>query len=113
MGSESRKKASASQKPQDVVLVYGRHEDGKGYEVLRQRGDAIQAATMRPLDEGKPIHGEVVRLQPREDSPVLFDVQVEHTPRISKGRPPKVATEQYRKGWESIWERKRDNRAIN
>jgi hypothetical protein len=30
----------------------------------------------------------VVRLQPREDSPVLFDVQVEHTPRVSKGRPP-------------------------
>jgi hypothetical protein len=113
MGSESPKKASASQKPQDVVLVYGRSEDGKGYDVLRQRGDTIRAGTMRPLDEGKPIHGEVVCLQPRDDSPVLFDVEVQHDPRPSKGRPAKVATEQYRKGWESIWARKRDDRALH
>jgi hypothetical protein len=113
MGSDSSKKASAGQKQQDVVLIYGRSEDGKSYDVLRQRGDAIQTGSMRPLDQGKPIYGEVVRLQPREDSPVLFDVEVQHDLRPSTGRPAKVATKQYRKGWESIWEKKRDNRAIN
>ena len=68
---------------------------------------------MRPLDEGKPIQGEVVRLTPRQDSPLLFDVQVEHDTRSSTGRPAKVATEQYRQGWESIWAGKRDTRALN
>ena len=113
MGSESSKNAPASHEPSDVVLVYGRSDDGRRYGVLRQRGAEVEAGTMRPLDEGKPIHGEVVRLRPREESPVLFDVEVEHDARTSTGRPAKVATDQYRKGWESIWAKKRERRALN
>ena len=112
MGSESSKKVD-SKKAKDVVLVYGRSEDGHGYEVLRQRGEQIEAGQVRPLDEGKPIHGEVVRLKPREESPALFDVEVQHDGRPSTGRPAKVATEQYRKGWESIWAKRRPDRTLN
>jgi hypothetical protein len=68
---------------------------------------------LRPLDHGKPIHGEVVRLEPREESPALFDVEVQHDGRSSTGRPVKVATDQYRRGWESIWAKARPDRSLN
>jgi hypothetical protein len=113
MGSESPKNASAKRDLTDVVLVYGKSEDGRRYDVLRQRGTEVQAGTMRPLDEGKPIHGEVVRLKPREESPALFDIEVQHDMPSSTGRPAKVATDQYRKGWESIWAKKRDTHTLN
>ena len=113
MASQSPKKSPQTRPDGDVVLVFGRSEDGKAYDVLRQRGSDVEAGTMRPLDEGKPLHGEVVRLKPREGSPVLFDVEVQHDARPPTGRPAKVATEQYRKGWESIWANKRDPRTLN
>ena len=110
MASESSKKPESKRGGSDVVLVYGQSEDGKGYGVLRQRGSEVQVGTMRRLGQGKPIHGEVIRLKPREDSPVLFDVEVQHDARPPSGRPAKVATDQYRKGWESIWSKKRPDR---
>ena len=113
MASKPSKKASPKRTQADVVLVYGQSEDGKEYGVLRQRGEEIEAARIRQLDEGKPIHGEVVRLKPRAESPVLFDVEVQHDARHSTGRPAKVATEQYRKGWESIWAKKPDSHSLN
>jgi hypothetical protein len=113
MASQSSKKTPRESASEDVVLVCGRSEDGGGYGVLRQRGREIEAGTMRPLDQGKPIHGEVVRLLPREESPALFDVEVQHDARPPTGRPAKVASEQYRKGWESIWAKKRPDRTLN
>lgn len=97
----------------DVVWVYGRSDDGRGYDVLRKRGSEVSAATVRPLDQAKPIHGEVIRLKPREESPALFDVEVELEARGTQGRPAKVATEQYRRGWESIWAKKPSTSALN
>jgi len=113
MGSESPKKASTEGLPRDLVFVYGRSDDGQAYEVLRQRGDGIEAGRMRPLDEGKPIHGEVVRLKGREDSPLLFDVEVQHDARGATGRPARVATERYRQGWDSIWAKKQSDHTLN
>jgi hypothetical protein len=113
MGSELPKNASTGNDHTDMVWVYGKSDDGRRYDVLRQRGSSVQPGTMRPLDEGKPIHGEVVRLRPRQDSPALFDVEVQHDGRSSTGRPAQVATQQYRKGWESIWAKKPDTRALN
>ena len=113
MASQSSKKAPESRPDRDVVLVYGRSEDGKAHHVLRQREGEIEAGTMRSLDEGKPIHGEVIRLKPREESPALFDVEVQHDARPSTGRPAKVATDEYRKGWESIWAKKQPDRTLN
>jgi hypothetical protein len=111
MAQRSPKKAS-KRDAQDVVLVYGQSEGGS-YEVLRQRNGEVQAGTMRPLDEGKPILGEVVRLKPRQEAPFLFDVEVQHDARPPRGRPPKVATERYRKGWESIWAKRQEPRRLN
>ena len=86
MGSNSSKKAPAASTETDMVLVYGKSDDGQRYGVIRQRGAEIQAGTMRPLQEGKPILGEVVRLKPREESPALFDVEVQHEG-IQRARP--------------------------
>jgi hypothetical protein len=99
-----------------MVFVYGKSEDGRSYGVIRRRGSEVQAGTMRPLEEGKPIHGEVVRLKPREESPALFDVEVQHEGADgarTRGRPAKVASDQYRRGWESIWSKKQPNHTLN
>ena len=99
----------------DVALVYSCSEDGRSYGVLRRRKDEIQLGALRMLEEGKPIHGEVVSLRPRADSPVLFDVETQHdaTAMREASGPPKVTTEEYRQGWESIWSEKSGSRALN
>lgn len=111
MAAKTQKKAS-DKSSQDVLMVYGQSEDGKSYGVLRQRGDELQAGTLRPLDEGKPIQGEVVRLTPREESPALFDVEVQFRG-ASRGGPAKVASDEYRRGWDTIWSKKRPSSALN
>jgi len=94
----------------DVALVFGRDE--QGVHVLRRRGpDApVEAGVLHPLVEGKPITEEVVSLRPRSDAPLVFDVSTvleRPTPRAAGDGPSQVATEEYRKGWDTIWGRKR------
>ena len=113
MGSGTSNETSDVRGASDVMLVYGKSDDGKGYEVLRQRGAEIEAGRLCPLADGKPIHGEVIRLTPRQESRALFNVIVQHDGRGSIGRPAKVASDQYRKGWDSIWAKNRPNRALN
>jgi hypothetical protein len=113
MSSNSSKEASAVSTESDMVLVYGKSEDGQRYGVIRQRGAEIQAGTMRPLEEGKPIVGEVVRLKPRKESPALFDVEVQHAGPSLRGRPAKVASDEYRRGWESIWSNRQRSHTLN
>lgn len=99
----------------DVALLYSRSDDGRSFGVLRRRRDEIRLGTLRTLEEGKPIHGEVVSLRRRSDSPVLFDVETQYgaiaAPKASG--PPKVTTREYRKGWDSIWSEKSGSRALN
>ncbi len=100
---------------EDVAFLYSRSEDGRSYGVVRRRKEEIQVGTLQALEEGKPIHGEIVSLRPRPDSAVLFDVETEHavtTARQASG-PPKIATKEYREGWDSIWSEKRGSRALN
>jgi hypothetical protein len=70
---------SAADEP-DVVLLHGATEDGEGAKVLRARHGRIEAGEVRPMREGRPLApgGEVVRLEPRKDTPALYDVHVEH-----------------------------------
>jgi hypothetical protein len=103
----------------DVALVLDRTEDAEGYRVLRRRGedDQIELGTMRPLREGRPIDGEVISLEQREDMPFLYNVKTEladpHAAmraerRLTSDGPAQIATEQYRDGWEAIWGRGSD-----
>lgn len=107
-----RKRPPVGRGPQgDVALVVGPTDDRKGYQILRKRSqDApVEMGTVRPLEEGRPIHGEVIGLAQRKDFPFMYDVKTDFDARRDGDGPPKVATEEYRRGWEAIWgERPRD-----
>lgn len=94
----------------DVVVVHSRTEDGEGVNVLRKRGDELSLGVVRPLEEGKPLLGDVVKLKPREEHPALFDVETEVAlpkPTRSAPGPSRVSSSEYRRGWDSLWGRKR------
>ncbi len=70
--------AAKPEKPgSDVVLIRGVTDDGKGLEVLRARDERLEIGQVRPLEEGKPLAGDVVRLLPRPDAPYLCDVETQ------------------------------------
>jgi hypothetical protein len=90
---------------QDVVFMHSALEDGEGFRVLRQRDDALEVGELRAVQEGRPLHGEMVRLSPREGSDRVFDVEVlvsrkETAPRSG---PAQIATAAYRANWETIF----------
>lgn len=117
----------------DVVLVHGVTDDGKGYQVVRQREDRIEVGAIKPLENGKPVHGEIVKLRPRSESPLLFDVVLQVDTRVDgdatgptvdsgtdeAGRPGgrkgpvRVTNENYRSGWDGIWGARRKESAPN
>ena len=110
MKTQRGKKRDAEVK--DVALVVGQTEDRKGYQILRRRGENadIELGTVRPLEAGKPIDGEVVGMRRRDEHPLLFDVKTEFDtrslpdgPRGTSVGPAQVASDKYREGWEAIW----------
>ena len=99
-------RAAGGDKNEDLILVHGKSE--LGWHVLRKKGDELSLGAMKPLEEGKPIDGEVVKLSPREEHPMLFDAETQlPAPRASSKGPPQVATQAYRDGWNAIWGKKR------
>lgn len=112
----------------DVAFVFGK--DHTGLHILRRRsGDApVETGVLRPLQEGKPIEGEVVSLKRRRDLPLVYDVKTELEAARTAGEdgqaraddggeelragegPAQVATSAYRRGWEAIWGRSRGDR---
>lgn len=99
--------AAATSSSEDVALVYGVSDDGGGLDIIRRRQGRFEAGTVRPLEEGKPIQGEVVRLKPRKQSPLVCDVESEFSPELTRPStstgPAQVATDQYRKNWDAIY----------
>src|SRR5215475_4816274 len=89
----------------DTLFVYGKGDDA--YSVLRKRGESVELGALREVEEGKPLHGELVKLSRRAEHPLLFDVNVLHdsTPAKLSDRsgPAQVATDAYREGWEIIF----------
>lgn len=98
-------------------MVCGVSDDGRGIDIIRKRGERIETGTVRRLEQGKPIHGEVVRLRPRESSPLICDVEVQvpapaqSAPAVTSG-PAQVATETYRQNWEAIYGSGRKSRSL-
>ncbi|MES1186462.1 MAG: hypothetical protein ABUL60_21805 [Myxococcales bacterium] len=116
--------APAATSGPDVALVHRVTPDGTVH-VIRRRGDQLEAGALQPLREGAPIQGEVLSLRPRENFPLLCDVDVLYSPPAAakpaaapaprparrKG-PAQVATDEYRDNWDSIWSRKKTD-ALN
>jgi hypothetical protein len=101
----------------DVAIVCGVSDDGQSLDIIRKRGERIEAGTVRRLEQGKPIHGEVVRLRPREQFPMICDVEVEvpsrMQPALSNSGPAQVATETYRKNWDAIYGSRKPGSVLN
>lgn len=101
--------APAASADEDVAVVCGVSPQGEGLQVLRRRRGQLEAGTVRRLEQGKPINGEVVRLQPRADQPLVCDVHVEvpaagpRADRSATSGPAQVASDRYRKNWDAIY----------
>jgi hypothetical protein len=107
-----------AKKPLDVVLLHSPTDDGQGARVLRVRDDSLSVGEVRPVVEGQPLNDrEVVRLKPREGAPRVCDVETLYEPPAPKREghgPAKVATKQFREGWEAIFgERAAKDEALN
>jgi len=94
--------------PEDVVFVHGRSDDGTKLAVIRKRGETLSAGVIAAVEQGQPVHGDLVRLHARENTPALFDVEVVYEPPATSrtddaAGPAQVATAAYREGWDSIW----------
>ena len=114
-GSATSSGASSSN---DVAIVCGLSDDGQGLDIIRKRGERLETGTVRRLEQGKPIHGEVVRLRPREQFPMVCDVEVElagPTPQktATLSGPAQVATDSYRKNWDAIYGGRKPDPALN
>ncbi len=112
----------ATPSPVDVLFIHGVTEDGAGLEVVRQRRDRLEAGALRPVEQGRPIVGELVRVKPRSEFPLLCDVEVmlpaarnkddvaqAPQPDSSRRGPAQVATDRYRDNWDLIWKRPSDD----
>jgi hypothetical protein len=99
---------------QDVVLLGPPTADGGGVHVLRARNERVEAGELRPVQEGRPLVGELVNLRPRADAPRLCDVTESWDPKDAAARgaldaqgahkgPARVATNAYRDGWEHVF----------
>jgi hypothetical protein len=68
---------------------------------------------VRSVKEGELGQGELVRLKPRADSPLVCDVEVQMPPNALNARggsdthhgPAQVATRTYRDNWDAIWKK--------
>lgn len=108
------KEPSSAESAEDVVVAVGRTADQRGYQVVRARQDRIEAGEMRPVEQGKPLQGELVRLKPRKETPHVCDVETlmkapapvgrqSSSPDKPRSGPAQVATATYRKNWDMIW----------
>jgi hypothetical protein len=88
--------------------------------VVRLRPEGASLGELRPLQEGRPIHGEVLQLKPRQDAPWVCDVDVTvpapapreassppALPAPSRHGPAQVATPTYRDNWDRIFTSKK------
>jgi hypothetical protein len=97
---------------EDVVVLGPPTADGSGVHVLRARDERVEAGELRAVEEGKPITGELVSLQPRKENPRVCDVKESWRPPPSvrapqKKGPAQVATKEYRENWDTVFTSKR------
>jgi hypothetical protein len=112
----------------DIALIHGVTPDGS-LHILRARDNRLELGALRPLREGVPITGEVVKLRPRENCPALCDVEVQLAAQVApsdrqvtapaveasaaRSGPAQVATDEYRKNWDAIWSSAPKSKLVN
>jgi hypothetical protein len=116
MAKDDQAPGANSEGARDVALIHGVTEEGD-LRIVRQREDRLEFGAVRPLREGVPISGEVVRLTPRKEFPLLCDVKTElkvaeaarddvaEPSAVAHKGPARVASKSYRNNWDLIWNR--------
>lgn len=99
---------SAKQPPKDVIFVHSPADKGEGFKVLRAREGSVQLGEVRPVKEGEPLQGDLLKLTPRQEHQRLFDVEVLMENETARGapalgRPAQVATDDYRRNWDAVF----------
>jgi hypothetical protein len=97
-------------RPLDVVVPRAPTEDGKGVQVVRLTDATLEVGEVRPIEAGKPLHGDVVKLTPRQDLPA-WNVEVlvrrerrpSEPPPPPRSGPPQIATAAYRENWQAVF----------
>jgi len=85
------------------IAFLGSPAPGGGVHVLRHKSDhSVETGVLKPLEDGKPIYVEIVRIRKREDGPGYDILQLEDTASGSCG-PPIVNSKAYRKGWDATF----------
>lgn len=125
MASDDQSGAGKPEGSRDIALIHGVTPEGD-LQVLRHREDRLELGAVRALREGVPIVGEVVKLTPRKDFPLLCDVETALTvPKpadatsksadvaAARKGPAQVATETYRSNWDRIWNRPRSKEDLS
>ncbi len=110
--------------PRDLVFVEGTTEHG--LSIVRLKSDAdgepqIEVGELRPIREGQPLHGEVLKLTPRSENARLFDAEVllpapsalaaggnatsdaPSNKALPHKGPARVTTEAFRTNWDGIF----------
>lgn len=93
---------------EDVVLLAGPSEDGKGTRVLRVKAGDVSIGEVRPVEEGKPLAGDVVKLTPRKEHPRVCDVETLYAAPARKG-PAKVSSSGFRANWDRVFGERRSS----
>jgi len=113
-------KPASAEKRRDAILIHGVSEDGESMAVLRARENRLEAGVLRTVKPGQAVDGELLKLTPRPEFPLVCDVEVQvpagtinaaggsdgvtsGSERQGRGRPAQVATETYRENWDAIW----------
>jgi hypothetical protein len=107
----------------DAILIHGVSEDGETMAVLRAREDRVEAGLVRSVKAGQPLRGELLKLTPRPEFPLLCDVEVQVPEGVvnasggsddpapaRRGGPAQVATDSYRANWDAIWSKPRSSK---
>jgi hypothetical protein len=105
MGSATQRRA------RDLVLIHGVDRTRSELHVLRSREEQVEAGVVRAVEDGRPVYGDIVRLKPRPEFPLLCDVEevLAHPDRETgaaapgHGGPPRVSSDAFRRGWEAIF----------
>jgi hypothetical protein len=113
-----------TEEPEETVLISGFDARTKEVTVLKPAADGVEAAVLRPALEGRPLTGDLVRLTPRPDFPLLAGLKTvlrhpDHRPpgddaappraasrSLPHQGPPRVSSEAYRRGWEAVFGRR-------
>ena len=110
----------------DLLWVHSRGEDSRSWDVVRARDGELQVGSLRPVQEGKPLHGELLKLSPRSESPRLFDVETLYAPpkaanaaatrrvaaQTERRGPAQVSSDSYRSNWDAIWSSRRRSKRL-